>query len=124
VSTDILVVDDSTLSLRMLTTILTRAGFQVETAMTGEEALEKARALHPRLIFLDAILPAKNGIEVAEEIRRDADFIPQPHIVLLTGLDDKARRDIDRHSIDEVVGKPFRPQQILDIVRQVLGRSF
>ncbi len=116
----ILVVDDSPLILRILSTILQKAGYQVVTAQDGEEAIEKVRDVRPALIFLDVMMPKKSGYEVAREIRTQ-NGMPQPRIIMLTALD----HDVDvewarRMGVDEFMPKPFNPSQITQRVEALL----
>ncbi len=120
----LLVVDDSPLILRVLTMVLRKAGYNVETATDGDEALEKARRLQPPLIFLDAMMPRKDGYEVARELRRSTDMKRQPYIIMLTALDDKVDHDRARAAgVDEVMVKPFSPTQVAERVREILERA-
>lgn len=120
----LLVVDDSPLILRVLTMILTKAGYAVETATNGEEALEKARRLQPPLIFLDAMMPKKDGYQVARELRESRELARQPYIIMLTALDTPVEHDMARAAgVDEVMVKPFSPAQVTERVSRVLGRE-
>ncbi len=116
----ILVVDDSPLILRILSTILQKSGYSVVTAQDGEEALHKVQDVHPALIFLDVMMPKKSGYEVAQAIRSRND-VPQPYIIMLTALD----HDVDveqarRVGVDEFMPKPFNPSQIAQRVADLL----
>ena len=120
----LLVVDDSPLILRVLTMVLRKAGYTVETATDGDEALEKARQLQPPLIFLDAMMPHKDGYQVARELRHSTEMKRQPYIIMLTALDDKLDHDRARAAgVDEVMVKPFSPTEVAERVRQILQRS-
>ena len=61
---------------------LSRAGYEMVTAFNGNEALKKAKEEKFDLILLDVIMPEKNGFEVLEEIKKDADLSKIPVIVL------------------------------------------
>ncbi|HEX6941013.1 MAG TPA: PleD family two-component system response regulator [Longimicrobiales bacterium] len=82
----ILVVDDSRDNLEVLSTRLRFRGYAVETATTGEEALERVAESPPDLILLDVMMPGLDGYEVARRIRADSrlPFIP---IILITARD-------------------------------------
>lgn len=85
----ILVVDDEPLVLHALQDALQRRGYQVDTAATGQEALEHVRALMPDLIILDLLLPGMDGFEVFQALKRDVHTRHIP-IILLTGVYDSA----------------------------------
>ncbi len=65
----ILVVDDEPQILRALETTLRGAGYEVETAATGEDALTRAAVRPPEGVILDLVLPGKSGVEVCRELR-------------------------------------------------------
>ncbi len=116
----ILVVDDEPNITQLLKLYLSRSGFQVETAASGEEALRKTRALRPDLIVLDLKLPDIDGLEVCRRVRAESD-IP---LIMLTARDE----DIDRivgleMGADDYITKPFNPREVLARVRAVLRRS-
>ncbi len=120
----LLVVDDSPLIVRILSMVLKKAGYNVETASDGEEAIEKAIAVQPSIIFLDAMMPKKDGYEVARELRRNPRLKRQPYIVMLTALDQRWDRERARaEGVDEVMTKPFTPAQVTERVRAILQRE-
>ena len=67
----ILIVDDEPDAVELVAFNLKEAGYEVATAMDGEEALTKARALLPQLLVLDLMLPEIDGLEVCKLLRRD-----------------------------------------------------
>jgi twitching motility two-component system response regulator PilH len=67
----ILIVDDSPTERHYLSEILLRGGFDVVTSDSGEDALQKARALHPDLILMDVVMPGMNGFQATRAITRD-----------------------------------------------------
>jgi signal transduction histidine kinase/CheY-like chemotaxis protein len=66
----VLVVDDTPYNQLLLKDLLEPLGFAVDSAKDGQEAVEKALALHPDAIIMDLVMPVKNGFEVAQEIRQ------------------------------------------------------
>ena len=78
--TRILVVDDEPQILRALETTLRGAGYEVETAATGEDALTQAAVHPPEGVILDLVLPGKSGVEVCRELRdwSDAPVVTKP----------------------------------------------
>ena len=85
-SQKVLVVDDEQSIVTLLKYNLEQAGYIVEVAYDGEEALEKVNATNPELIVLDVMLPKKDGIEVCKSIRSDKNLVP---ILMLTAKDDE-----------------------------------
>lgn len=68
----ILVVEDSPTDQFILREMLTRSGYQVATADSGERALELARRDPPDLILMDVVMPGLNGFQVTRQLQRDA----------------------------------------------------
>jgi DNA-binding response OmpR family regulator len=119
----ILVVDDEPYILRSLSFVLERQGFRVVTAADGEEALEKIRQLRPSLVFLDIMLPRKNGYEICAEVKEDPE-LAETYIIMLSAKG----QQIDRErgllgGADEYMTKPFSPREIVDHVRDVLASA-
>lgn len=117
----VLVVDDEPYILRSLAFVLERQGYSVITAVDGYDALEKIRALHPRLVFLDIMLPLKNGYEVCAAVKEDPD-LTDIHVVMLSAKG----QQIDRErgmlgGADEYMTKPFSPREIVDYVSHILA---
>ena len=65
----VLVADDNAVDRKVLSTIVSRAGYEVVQAVDGNDALVKFNEEHPDLVLLDALMPGKDGFEVAQEIR-------------------------------------------------------
>lgn len=121
-SEHILVVDDEADILELVDYNLTREGFDVSRASTGEDAIEKASVIRPDLIVLDLMLPGLDGLEVCKRLKGDeaTRLIP---IVMLTAKDEAS--DIVRGlemGADDYVTKPFSPSVLLARVRAVLRR--
>ena len=116
----ILVVDDEPHIVRLLTYVLARRGYTVETAADGEEALDLARRCRPSLIFLDAMLPRRDGFSVCAELRRDP-TLADAYVVLLTAIgQDEARQRARAVGANECLGKPFNPRAIGDLANRLL----
>lgn len=85
----ILLVEDDQLIREMYQLFLQDKGYTIGTAADGDEALTAAKAFRPDLIFLDIMMPKRNGLEVLDILRSDASYGCQKcKIVLLTNLGD------------------------------------
>ena len=117
----ILVVDDEPHVIRTLTFVLTKEGYEVSSAGNGEEAIAKVLESKPNLMFLDAMMPKKNGYEVCQELKGSSAF-SDIHIVMLSAKGQEA--DKDKALIlgaDEFMTKPFSPMNVVEKVRELLG---
>jgi two-component system cell cycle sensor histidine kinase/response regulator CckA len=92
----LLVVDDEPLNLRLAQVRLRRAGYEVETASGGEEALKKARENPPDAILADVLMPAMDGYTFCREARRDPRLEAVPVVLVSSADADDADRDLAR----------------------------
>jgi two-component system phosphate regulon response regulator PhoB len=118
----ILVVDDEPDLLELVRVNLSQAGFEVETAETGRQALERARRSAPDLLILDLMLPDLSGTEVCRHLRADSSLKDIP-IIMLTARADEVDRVVGLEiGADDYVTKPFSPRELTLRVRAVLRR--
>jgi len=118
----ILVVDDEPDLLELVRVNLSQAGFEVETAETGRQALERARRSAPDLLILDLMLPDLSGTEVCRHLRADSALGEVP-IIMLTARADEVDRVVGLEiGADDYVTKPFSPRELTLRVRAVLRR--
>lgn len=116
----ILVVDDEASILQLVTYNLTRAGYEVLSADSGEEALKVAKREPFDLVLLDVMLPGMDGFEVCKEIRKGSS-VP---ILMLTARGEEIDRVIGFEiGADDYVTKPFSPRELLGRVKAILRRS-
>lgn len=118
----ILVIEDEEDILALLQYNLTKEGFKVTCAQTGEEGLNAARTLAPELVVLDLMLPGIDGLEVCRALKRDRATSNIP-IVMLTAkgeeLDIVTGLEL---GADDYVTKPFSPRVLLSRLKAVLRR--
>lgn len=118
----ILVVDDEPSIVRPLAFILKKNGYTVITASNGEEGLHVAQTEKPDLIFLDVMMPKKNGYEVCQELKSDPN-LQNTYVIILTArgveLDEEEKK---RVRADEYMSKPFSPIRVVERVNTVLRR--
>lgn len=119
----ILIVEDETSLVELLRYNLEKAGFEVESARDGEEALVAIEERRPDLILLDWMLPITSGIEVCRRLRRQPATREIP-IVMLTarGEESDRIRGLDSGA-DDYITKPFSPNELVARVRAVIRRS-
>jgi two-component system phosphate regulon response regulator PhoB len=118
----ILIVEDERDIAELIAYNLEREGFQVDSALSGEEGLSKARTDRPDLIVLDIMLPEMNGLDVCRALRSDPITQGIP-IIMLTARNE----DIDivtglEIGADDYVTKPFSPKVLIARIRAVLRR--
>jgi two-component system alkaline phosphatase synthesis response regulator PhoP len=116
----ILVVDDEPAIVQVIRERLTREGFAVHAADTGEAALAAIDKGPHDLVILDLMLPGMDGLEVLRQLRQTDQDVP---VIILTARDD----DVDvvvglELGADDYVVKPFNPRELAARVRAVLRR--
>ena len=116
----LLVVDDEQSILTLLKYNLEQAGFQVVTAMDGEEAKNLALSESPDLMILDLMLPKLDGLEVCKQLRQQRLMTP---ILMLTAKDDEFDKVLGLElGADDYMTKPFSPREVVARVRAILRR--
>ncbi len=116
----VLVVDDEPQILRGLKVVLRQAGFEVDTAATKSEALDRVAVRPPEILVLDLILPDGSGVEVCEEVRGWSQL---PIIVLSAVGDEREKvRALDAGA-DDYLTKPFGTDELLARLRALMRRS-
>ena len=117
----ILIIDDEEDFIESLDSILTDKGYDVGTACSGKEALEKAVSFHPDLIILDLVMPGMSGNEVCEKIRKNPALERTP-VLIMTGFDNGERKSTSFISgADDYITKPFNPETFLCRVDELLS---
>jgi two-component system phosphate regulon response regulator PhoB len=118
----ILVVDDEPDLLELVRLSLAEAGFSVETAETGREAIDKLQRAAPDLLVLDLMLPDMSGTEVCRWLRgrpEGADLL----VLMLTAKGEEVDRVVGFElGADDYVTKPFSPRELVLRVRALLRR--
>ncbi len=115
----ILIVDDETPIIDVLSYNLEKADYKVVVARDGEEALAQARKEQPDLIILDLMLPKIDGLEVCRTLRSERD-VP---IIMLTARDEEVDRVVGLElGADDYVVKPFSTRELMVRVKNVLRR--
>ncbi len=119
----ILIVDDDTDLLEVLSHSFRQAGFSTATATNGIDALKMTRSLSPDLIVLDLMLPERDGFTVCETLRRERVTAEVP-IVMLTGLTSQFERFVGLDSgASDYVMKPVTPEYLLSRIELLLRDS-
>lgn len=118
----VLVADDENDILEIINYNLTREGYEVFTAKDGNEALEKARQIHPDLVILDIMMPYKTGVEVCRILRANDSF-DDVLIIFLTALSDETSQVKGLESgADDYINKPISPKVLVSRVNAIFRR--
>jgi DNA-binding response OmpR family regulator len=116
----ILIVDDSASVRKLVELTLRRSGYSVISAISGVSALATLAETRPDLILLDVMLVSLDGFQLCRAIRNHPDFTEIP-IIILSGREGETDRQAGLAAgVDAYLTKPFKPNQLTAIVRQLL----
>jgi len=118
----ILAIDDDAGIRSLLSHVLRRAGYEVALAVDGAEGLRSIEAHAPDLVLCDLHMPVMDGFAMLEFVRSKRSTAAVPFI-LLTAMDD--RRNVLRGlrlGVDDFLGKPVRPEALVESVREALDK--
>jgi two-component system, cell cycle response regulator DivK len=117
----VLIVEDDPETRRFYSDVLERAGFVVDQAHNGHQALEKAFKTRPCLVLMDIALPGMDGIDLCRRLRADARTRAVP-ILAVTGYGDRHYPDRARLAgADHVLTKPCDPTLLVSEARRLLA---
>ena len=119
----ILIVDDDESIRRLIATTLEDvSGYRMSEAGDGEEAVSRARAVQPSIVFLDIDMPRLNGIETCRRLKSEP-VTADATVVMLTGdSDQEAELEARRAGADLFLTKPFSPLHLLRLVDRLGDR--
>ena len=120
VSKKILVADDEAHILHVVSLKLRNAGYDVITAVDGEEALELCIAEQPDLLITDYQMPIMTGLELCKRIRALPQTAKMPAIMLTARGFDIEPGEMAAAGIATVLAKPFSPREVLEKVKELL----
>lgn len=120
----ILIIEDDPFLQSMYVTKLEASGYEVVSEEDGAKGFSSAQSEKPDLILLDILLPGKDGFEILEELKQDADAEKIP-VILLTNLGQ--RKDIERGlelgAVDYLIKAHFTPSEVIAKIESVLQSS-
>jgi len=117
----ILIIDDERPILMTLEALLTRRGFQVDTAANASAGLKSLKARPPALVLLDLQLPDAEGLHTLDQIKTD---YPEMQVIILTAHDslNNAIESIKRGAY-HFISKPYAPEELLSLVEKAVEKQ-
>jgi twitching motility two-component system response regulator PilH len=113
----ILLVDDSKTELHHLSEMLAKRGFEVRTALNGDEAMRKLEETKPDLILMDVVMPGKNGFQLTRAITRDPRFADVPVIICTSKGQETDKVWGMRQGARDYVVKPVDAEELVSKIR-------
>ena len=118
----VLVIDDSPTITKVVQLVLTKAGYQVQTAPDGEAGLEAIRAQRPDLVLLDFVMPRMNGYQFCRELVADPKLRDIPVVLMSAKGDQVGERFVKVMGIVDYITKPFSPEAITAVVQHSIAK--
>jgi two-component system phosphate regulon response regulator PhoB len=119
----ILIVDDDAFIRRPLEFILREEGYQPVSAADADEGLRAIEACRPDLIFLDVMMPGKDGLTWCGELKRDARYARIPVVLLSARGQEHDREHALALGAADFLTKPYSPHELKRRVRELIGRG-
>jgi twitching motility two-component system response regulator PilH len=117
----ILIVDDSPTEVYAMRTALEKHGYRIESAADGAEAITKAKALKPDLIFMDVVMPGVNGFQATRKLSADPDTKDIP-VIMVTSKDQETDRIWGiRQGAKDYLVKPVLADELIEKAQAALA---
>jgi twitching motility two-component system response regulator PilH len=114
----VMIVDDAFSELKVMESILTKAGFEVLTYMDGTGLEESIVSERPDVLLLDVVMPKRNGYEILRAVKKDERTKTTP-VVLVTSKNQQSDKDWGkRQGADDYVTKPFTDADLVAAVKR------
>jgi two-component system chemotaxis response regulator CheY len=117
----IMTVDDSASVRQMVSFTLQKAGYEVITAIDGNDALSKLQGASINLVITDLNMPNLDGIGLIRQLRANARYKFMPIIMLTTESQMEKKQAGKAAGATGWIVKPFQPEQLVAVVKKVLG---
>ena len=117
----VLVVDDDDVIRQLITVNLELEGFEVATAVDGQDCLDKVVDFDPAVITLDIMMPRLDGWEAASRLRADPRTAGVKVVLLSARAQEADLQRGDRIGVDAYLTKPFDPDELIATVRRLAG---
>ncbi|RZM77740.1 response regulator transcription factor [Leptolyngbya iicbica] len=116
----VLIVDDSSALREMIAGLLVNAGMTILEAKDGAEAQQKIEASPPDLVVLDIVMPNMNGYELTRWIKTNPKTKDVPVVICSSKGEEFDRYWGMKQGADAYIAKPFRPNEMVETVKQLL----
>jgi CheY-like chemotaxis protein len=119
----VLVVDDDDVIRQLITVNLELEGFDVVTAVDGQDALDKVKDAQPVVVTLDVMMPRVDGWEAASRLRADPETAHIKVVLLSARAQEADLQRGERIGVDAYLTKPFDPDELIDVVRRLVDAA-
>jgi CheY-like chemotaxis protein len=119
----VLICDNEDVLRLLVLATLSDGDYELVEARNGDEALELARKVHPRLIVLDMMMPGRTGLEVLLELRQEPEFANTPVVMLTARTQEADRAAAEAAGAYRFLSKPFSPLELAALVEELLDEA-
>lgn len=116
----ILLVEDETSIIDLLTLVLTKEGYEVHSCQSGRDAISRIKELRPHLIILDVMLPGMDGMGIANILSQDEELSSIP-IIVTSALLESEKMFQKFPQVKDFSSKPFALKDLIVKIKQILG---
>ncbi len=117
---NILIIDDSPTDVRVLTTLLDRAGHQTAAVSSAEEGIERVQTERPDLIIMDVVMPGMNGFQATRTLTRDPKTQDIPVVIITTKSMETDRAWGMRQGARAFITKPVSEKELVACINDLL----
>ncbi|ADH65763.1 Alkaline phosphatase synthesis transcriptional regulatory protein phoP [Nocardiopsis dassonvillei] len=121
--TRVLVVEDDDVIRELIRLNLELEGFEVFTAVDGQDCLDRAAHIDPHVVTMDVMMPRVDGWTAVERLRADARTRDRPIIMVTARTQETDHQRGRRVGMDAYLTKPFDPDVLIDIIRSLVDRG-
>lgn len=119
----IMFIDDDPMVLRMAGFMMKKSGRQALTAASGDEGIIVIRSEHPQMVFLDAEMPEKSGLETLQSIRNDSAIAGTMVCIMSGTVTDELNEKSRALGAIGLIEKPLQAAQVLQIINKVTNKE-
>jgi len=118
----VFVVDDDAPIGKLVVDLLTPEGYEVITAMSGEEALEKLKQSKPDMVLIDFFMPGMSGRELSEKIREDSELKDlKLAFITAASFSTSGEKELENLNVLDYIKKPFDNKDLIARIKKIVG---
>ena len=114
----VLIIEDEKLIIVSTQMVLEAAGFCVESAVNGEEGIQKAKSARPDLVLLDIMMPGIDGWETLTRLKRDSATAGIPVVIFTAREHSRGHQKSTEMGAADYFRKPFEPDELIELVEK------
>lgn len=119
----IMVVDDEPYIARVIKFKLEQEGYNVISANDGQTGLQRIREEKPDLVLLDVMMPGLSGYDVCQQLKQDPALAGIPVVILTAKGQERDREQGLNLGASDYITKPFSPNRLLELVKNMIGEA-